>query len=1058
MTPTPSKIRFQFDDAFKDGNPVNHQGHAIKSIVDLFDGLPKKTGDIYAQYKRQRSQLQLNESDPVRNIEISTGHRLLENLRSIQLDNGLFPDERVLDGNNFTVEMETGTGKTYVYLRTILELHQKYDFKKFMIVVPSIAIRIGVIKSIEMLTDHFKATYNINIAKHSFVYDGDINTVRANLVESNDLSICVLNIQAFNKTTNKMRSAKEGEDILWDEIQYIRPIVIIDEPQKIEGGTKSKSKTLQAIEEVNPLFILRYSATHKNLYNQVYKLNSHEAYKQQLVKQIEVRTVNGIIPKDFAYIRYLDFTSDLYARIEIFTQKQGGSIRFETFKVRGNASIFDLSGGLPQYRDFRIAGDPHKHKPLIINTPAESIKLNIGRSTYEITENEAIRVQIRLAIESHFRKQDEILQKGKKIKVLTLFFVDSVAKVRDKTASGWSGSSSPARPCNQDGRGEYLRIFDEEYEKHVTGQKFKKMFQQHSGQMSFLTLPDQINKVREGYFAVDKKQNIVEIDDWDASVADEDSKVKAKSQEDIDRGIELILQKKDELISFDEPLSFIFSHSALREGWDNPNVFTICTLKHGGSEIAKKQEIGRGLRLPVDTNGVRCTDSNINQLTVIANDSFAHFADRLQKDFNDSMSFKKDEVTPEILTAALKNAGVPKDKITSQLIDTLRDELFLANIINAQNMLTKDARKIDENLTFSNPTLQEHAFNIVQKFKEVMVDKGTSKITITNGDNEVEPNGPHPYVNEADFKAMLDSLSAKLQKRTIYKLNLDKEAFITDCITELNDVLRNRKIKSTYEITTAGVTAEESGRFGITSTKTRTVESRVEDEILQRSDFELANTIMYHTSLPRFAIFRILQGIEKKILLSNQDILDMAVKLINAKLKEAKAKSVQSYEVINGCELNDKLIFEADTIHDALREEVDYYRSKPNSRRAVNKFYRTDSDGEYNFADSLDDLENENILLYTKLKKGGFVIDTPYGNYSPDWAIVCKNDNDELRLYFIVETKFEYERLSQLPPEQQDKIKFGSMHFKAVAEHMNSNVKFLWASSFERFKENAGIS
>ena len=1030
-----NKIAFQFDDK------LQYQLDAVNSVVRLFDGLPQKVGGIYEKATRIK---RLAEGDPVRNIEITTGERLRENMRAVQFDNGLYADNDVLPGNNFTVEMETGTGKTYVYLRTILELYKEYGFKKFMIVVPSVAIRIGVEKSIEMLSEHFKALpYGVDLQKHSFIYDSDNpKKVSSSFVESNDLAICILNIQAFNKTTNKIRTEDEYGQILWEDIKYIRPIIIIDEPQKIEGDKKNKSKSLQAIEEVNPLFILRYSATHKNLYNQVYKLNSYDAYKQQLVKQIEVRTVNGIIPKDFAYIRYLDFTSDLYAKIEIFSQKQGGNIKFETFKVRSNVSLYDLSGGLSQYADYRIAEDPHKLKPLKINTKTDIKELNIGRSTYEITENEAIRVQIRLAIESHFRKQADILEKGHKIKVLTLFFVDSVSKVRDN--------------ATDDGRGEYLRIFDEEYEKYISGQNFQDMFKK-SYQLTFPVenATKDVSLVREGYFAVDKNRNAVEIDDWDSSVADEETKIKAKSQEDIDRGIELILKRKDELISFDEPLAFIFSHSALREGWDNPNVFTICTLKHGGSEIAKKQEIGRGLRLPVDISGIRCTDTNINELTVIANDNFAHFADRLQKDFNDSMSFKKDEVTPEILSVTLKNAGVPIDKITPQLIEKLREELFYASIINGQDMLTKDANKIDEKVTFQDPVLCEHAIMIIKAFKENMVEKGTSKIDIKNGDNEPTPNGQHSYVSEENFKKIFTALAEKLAKRTIYKLELDKDTFIGECIKEINELLLYRKVKNIYEIATAGVTAEESGRIGISEAKTRTVDSNVEDSIIQKSDFELANTIMYHTSLPRFAIFRILSGIEKKILLSNQDILDLAIKRITYKLNEAKANSLCSYEVINGYEFDDKLIFEADSISEEMLEtEKRVYQSKESERRAVNKFYRVDSDGEYDFAENLDD--DPNVPLFTKLKKGGFIIDTPYGNYSPDWAVVYKQADGEIKLYFIVETKFAKE-WKDLTPIEQLKIKCGILHFRSVAAISSDKLKFDWVNSYDNFKEKAEV-
>ncbi len=1027
-----NKITFQFDDK------LQYQLDAVDSVVQLFRDLPQRVSGIYEPVTRIK---RLAASDPVRNIEISTGSRLLENLRAVQLDNGLYPDSDVY-GNNFTIEMETGTGKTYVYLRTILELYKEYGFKKFMIVVPSIAIRLGVQKSIEQLSEHFKAMYGIDLTKHSFVYDsGNPRNVSSSFVEANDLAICVINKDSFNKASNKLRTENEYGEILWEDIKYIRPIVIMDEPQKMQGTGKKKAETLKAIEDVNPLFTLRYSATHKQLYNQVYKLNSYDAYKQELVKHIEVRTVNGIIPKDFAYIRYLDFTGDLYAKIEIFSQKQGRGIKFETFKVRGNASLSDLSGGLPQYADFRIAEDPHKLKPLKINTKDEPIELTVGHSTYEITENEAIRIQIRLAIESHFKKQAEILRKGRKIKVLTLFFVDSVSKVRDNS--------------HDDGRGDYLRIFDEEYEKVVTGQKFKKMFERHSGQLSIFTTPDKISQVREGYFAVDKHKNAVDIEDWDSTVSDEDIKVKAKSQEDIDRGIELILKRKDELISFEEPLSFIFSHSALREGWDNPNVFTICTLKNGGSEIAKKQEIGRGLRLPVDTSGVRCTDSAINELTVIANDHFAHFAESLQKDFNDSMNFKKDEVTPDILAVTLKKAGVPNDKIQPLLIDKLREELFYAGVINAQNMLTKEANKIVDNVTFSDPTLSEHSIMIMKAFKASMVEKGTSKIEIRNGDNEPTENGTHSYFSEESFFKIFRSLAEKLSKRTIYKLDLNKDTFITECAKEINELLQYRKVKNQYEVGKAGVKADDSGRIVVGDAKTQVINSYAEDDIVAKSDFELAGIIMYHTNLPRFAIFKILWGIEKKILLSNQDILDMVISRIKYKLNEAKAAALNSYEVINGYEFDDKVIFEADSIDEAMLEaEKRVYQSRESERRALNRFYRVDSDGEYDFAESLDD--DPNVLLFTKLKKGGFVIDTPYGNYSPDWAVVYKQVDGDIKLYFIVETKMAKE-WNDLNDVEKLKIKCGSLHFKAVAATTSDVVRFDWANSYQNFKDKMGV-
>ena len=623
-----NKIVFQFEE-------LSYQEKAINSVVELFRGLPKEGSEIYSS-TRINSTLY----EPVRNKNIFTGRKLLENLREVQLENELFYDKKVED-NNFTIEMETGTGKTYVYLRTAIRLFREYGFKKFIIVVQTVAIRKGVEKSIKQLREHFKRLEGIDIGKHSFIYDSDnLGKVYTSLVEGNDLSICVMNIQAFNSSNKRIRDKKEGQvRTLWEDIGFIRPIIIIDEPQKIEGQKGKKSKSLQALDELEPLFTLRYSATHKNLYNQIYKLDSYQAYQQNLVKKIKVKTINSVVPKDYPYVRYTKFTSDLKARVEIFYQEQGGIIKFKSFDVLGNTSLEELSGGLKQYSGMYIAENPHKEKPLKITTSTGELYLKLGESNNKVDNKEAIRIQIRLAIQNHFEKQLSILKKNKLIKILTLFFIDEVAKVRDEKA--------------EDGRGEYLKIFDEEYTNILW--KYRKDIERYK---EFFPNYEEVLQVREGYFARDKKNNIVEIEDWDSSK--DEVEVKAKSQEDIDRGISLILEKKDELISFREPLSFIFSHSALREGWDNPNVFTLCTLKQGSSDIAKKQEIGRGLRLPVDTNGNRCLDTEVNELTVIANDSYENFSSALQKDFNKDRDVN--EVTADVLIKTLRKAGISDRK------------------------------------------------------------------------------------------------------------------------------------------------------------------------------------------------------------------------------------------------------------------------------------------------------------------------------------------------------------------------------------------------------------
>lgn len=1022
-----NKVVFQFEE-------LSYQEKAINSVVELFRGLPKEGSEIYSGTTKKTG---LYEKDPVRNKSIVTGNRLLENLRKVQLENELFSDNKVED-NNFTIEMETGTGKTYVYLRTAIRLFREYGFKKFIIVVPTVAIRKGVEKSIEQLREHFKRLEGIDIGKHSFIYDSDnLGKVSTNFVESNDLSICVMNIQAFNSDNKKIRKDDEYGKILWNDIKFLRPIIIIDEPQKIEGQKGKKSKSLEALDELEPLFTLRYSATHKNLYNQIYKLDSYQAYQQNLVKKIKVKTLNSNVSKDYKYIRYIKFTSDLKARVEIFYQEQGGIIKFKSFDVLGNTSLEELSGGLKQYSGMYIAENPHKEKPLkIVDTNGELLYLKVGESNNKVDSKEAIRIQIRLAIQNHFEKQLSILKKNKLIKILTLFFVDEVAKVRDEKA--------------EDGRGEYLRIFDEEYTNILW--KYRKDIERYK---EFFPNYEEVLQVREGYFARDKKNNIVEIEDWDSS-KDDDIKGKSKSQEEIDRGISLILEKKDELISFREPLSFIFSHSALREGWDNPNVFTLCTLKQGSSDIAKKQEIGRGLRLPVDTNGNRCLDTEINELTVIANDSYENFSNSLQSDFNKDRDVN--EVTADVLIKTLRKAGVSKSQITPKLVDKLKEELILNKIIDSKNILNKnidEMREALENIEFTDEVLQEYVEEIREEFIKAMSDRGTSRVEIKNGDNPDYVNDYTSLVDEEVFEEIFEGLANKLTKKTFYKCQIDDEKYIEESIVLINEELRNYTKATTVRITEASGGYEDTEEFILKKEVDSDKDIEITETVVEKSDFEIVQYIMYHTMLPRLAIFRILSGIEKRFALNSQDVLETVSQLLLTKLNETKAKNIIFYEVVDDYEIDRDRIFAMDNISEEdFDKEWKVFEAKAGKTNSMNRYYKLDSKGEKEFAKQLE--QNENILLFTKLKKGGFVIDTPYGNYSPDWAIVYRNpdedSNKKIGVYFIAESKIDKE-WNDLSGEEQDKINCGKLHFKAVSEL----VRFDWIKNYQDFKKKFGV-
>ena len=1044
------KVTFRFDDS------LQYQLDAINSTVQLFEGQDKTEGTTI--YRNSITELG---GSLERNPRLTlTQTRLLNNLNEVQFKNSLDSDY-TLNGGNYTIEMETGTGKTYVYLRTILELYKNYGFRKFIIVVPSIAIRKGVEKSIEQLNDHFKALYDgLDIKSRSFVYTSNaIGKLQDSFTSSPELSIAIMNIQAFNKDTNIIRQEREGRPVLWELLKDVHPIIIIDEPQKIEGTSRRRSSSLKAIEELAPQFILRYSATHKQLYNQIYKLGSYDAYEMGIVKKIEVKTVYGEVPKDFPYIRYVTFTGDLKAKLEIFYRDTKQGIIKKKFDVKKGDSLFELSGDLSQYKDMFVHSDPHKIEGVKIsskygqqslfdpdtssfkwgltikNGNTDTFTLIPGDCTYneELTDDTTTRIQIRIAIKNHLDKQFAILDEGKKIKALSLFFIDSVKKVRDED--------------EPDGRGQYLKIFDEEYQNLINEPKYRSAFKKYEKYFPEYT---DFLKVREGYFAKDKNGKVVEPEetsrrgDSDSSVEDS---YKAKSKEDIERGISLILEKKEELISFETPLAFIFSHSALREGWDNPNIFTICTLKHGNSDIAKKQELGRGLRLPVDISGARCLEENINWLTVIANAYYEDFAKHLQKDFNDESGFEKDSVTLRELRETLVTAGIPAEKVTPALVSELKKELKSNNVINSKDKLTGDASKISDAI-FEDETLKEHASGIRNAFVDVMKKKGSSKILIKNGDQPDIKNDPYSYLDEDSFKELLKNLTLRMKKRTYYEVDIDSEKFIIDAGKELSLLLKRPEItKQQISVTKSRLEMKDTGEAKLCEPVLNYETEEASHFQTKKTDFQIVNYIMSQTRLPRMAIQSILGELEKeeREYLRNQDILDVAATELRNLLQAAKADTVIGYHVINGYVFDERTLFESDIIDtDLLAEEKKIYQTDAKKRKALYPYYRTDSEGEYDFARYLE--EDRDVLLFTKLHKGGFVINTPYGDYSPDWAIVYRK-GDSARLYFVVETKIKKE-VSDLSGKEICKIKCGELHFKAVSD----DIKFLYAKDYQDFK------
>lgn len=1035
------KVKFQFDDS------QEHQIKAIKSTLNLFRGVGESEA-VSISNKLHRSSIQSigKDYDVYMNNDIKGTmfgeSRLLENLNEIQLENKLFLDNHVsINSPTFTIEMETGTGKTYVYLRTICELYKEYGFKKFVIVVPSIPIRMGVMKSIEMLNDDFKV-FNVELKDQTVVYDSKrIDSVRKSFLEAEDLRILVINKDAFNKSTNVFNKDNEYGYNMYDDMKDIKPIIIMDEPQKMEGTKAQASKTKEAIDGLNPLFILKYSATHKSIENLIYKLDSYESSEQKLVKKIKVNTIYNELPKDTDYVKFVSFTRDLKAKVEIFSSEQGDKSKMKTFDVTRESSLFELSGGLEQYKNINIGSNPNKEKPLHLIVNGENVYLELGEAHSSISEINTIRYQIKIAIKKHFEKQFEILELYKKgdiaepLKALTLFFIDKVKHVRDFD--------------EPDQRGMYLRIFDEEYDKYINTKLFKAKYDKYSDLLNGIY---EISKVREGYFSIDKNNNVISDDNINEKIADKEQ------DENRDRAIDLILNKKDELISFDEKLAFIFSHSALREGWDNPNVFTICTLKNGSSEIAKKQELGRGLRLPVDITGTRCRHDKVNELTVIANDTYENFAKNLQESYAEDNNFSAESVTKNELFKIFELAEID-NKDFSKKLTVFYNELVSLKVINKNGVITRDFDV--SKLKFKDDVLVQHQEELKEAFKEVMTEKGSKRVKIINGDEEQIVNERFSFVDETEFIGFYKGLFNRLKYKTVYKSNIDNAKYIEDCINTINEKMELFKKRRSLKLTTAEVIHRQAGNVELRAKPTDSTNDGGDLVVEEKSNMQLANTIMYHTNLPRLAILKIILGVKDRNALNITEVLELVIQQLKAKLVEHSSKSfleqnfeeINSYKIINDAEFTESSIFALDEVdNEILKNRVNHFKSSK-AKKSMHKYYLLDGAGEVKFANWLE--EKQEVVMFTKLKKGGFTISTPYGKYTPDWAVVYRTDeNEDPEMYFIAESKFG-KSWEQLQQEERVKINCSIVHFNTIKSEMDEfNTVANWFSSIDSFKDN----
>ena len=643
-------MKIQFD------STQEYQLQAISAVTDIFEGQPLRGGDFETSFSVAGSSIAFSEKGVGNNL-LLTEEQLLKNVQAIQERNKLsvsealepcsFPKSKETGGAgeiplNFTVEMETGTGKTYTYLRTIYELNKIYGFKKFVIVVPSVAIREGTIKNLQITHEHFQSLYNRPPV--SFVmYDSKSLPELRNFSISNTLQILVINIDSFAKDSNIINTKRESGIKPIEYIQATAPIVIVDEPQNMETVGRK-----QALYNLHPLCTLRYSATHKNLYNLVYNLNPVQAYDLGLVKQIEVDGVTADSNYNAAFIQFKGITPGkrtIKVKLGIYANDRGG-VKQKDVNCEVGADLYELSGQREIYKDGFIITNVSAQDGEI--EFANGLVIRKGQAQGGLTD-EVMKYQMKRTITAHFEKAKKLHPKG--VKVLSLFFIDRVANYREYDEDGNSNA------------GKFALWFEELYTEIAASHRFAGI------------IPFDIAEVHNGYFSQDKKGTF------------KDSNGSTKADEDI---YSLIMQRKEALLSLDTPLQFIFSHSALREGWDNPNVFQICTLNERKSDMTKRQEIGRGLRLPVDSKGARVTDKSINILTVVANETYEDFAQDLQK--------QMEKETGVSFTGKIKNA---RDKATIKR----NKELTIENFPLLYEIWQKISQKTKYNVEYSTEAL-----------------------------------------------------------------------------------------------------------------------------------------------------------------------------------------------------------------------------------------------------------------------------------------------------------------------------------------------------------------
>ena len=952
-----------------------YQTNAVEAVADCFAGQLPTSGIQYrvdpGRAKKGGQQSLLDESG-FRNSEIAlTLPQLLENIHTVQrhqnlpLSAALVNDKKTGCPINLDIEMETGTGKTYCYIKTVFELNKRYGWSKFIVVVPSIAIREGVYKSLSITAEHFLEDYGKRI--RFFIYNSKQLHNLESFSSDAGINVMVINVQAFNATGKDARRINEELDEFQsrrpiDVIKSNRPILILDEPQKMEGA-----KTLESFKGFNPLMILRYSATHKTEHNKIHRLDALDAYNQKLVKKISVRgiSVKGLSGTNaYLYLGGVEISTSKPPVVGVELEiKQKSGIKRVLRKLYKGDNLFDLSGGLDQYKGFVVA-DINANTNTLSFTNGE--ELRVGEVTGDVNEAALRRIQIREAIKAHFEKEQMLFNDG--IKVLSLFFIDSVAKYRCYDENGETS-------------GEYAQIFEEEYTSHLN---------------EVLTLDDnpyndylrgiEVSRTHEGYFSIDKKSK---------RLVDPATGKKSNETDDVD-AYDLILRKKEQLLQFAEPVRFIFSHSALREGWDNPNVFVICTLKHSDNMISRRQEVGRGMRLSVNQTGDRmdnpATVHDENVLTVVTSESYTEFVTGLQRDISESLSERPRIADEKYFTGKVFKTAAGDVEVTPQLAKQIYKYLLKNDYTDADDKITSayhDAKR-EGQLAELPPELAVHIEQVFQLIDSVFSDAQLPPID--NGRN-AKTNPLNANFDKKEFKELWNRINHK----AAYVVDFETPELIKKCVVGLDKELRVSPLQYTIqrgdqtdEATYDAVKQGESFKVMETTTESNKV------SIHSAVKYDLIGKLAEETKLTRRSIASILQEINNAVFdqfkTNPEDFIAKTSRLIN----EQKATVIVehlAYDTI--AETHSLDIFTKD------KRTLDISKTGGKLNRHIYDYVFTDSGIERTFVNELD--TSKEVVVYAKLPNG-FTIPTPVGDYNPDWAISFKEGTVK-HIYFIAETK-----------------------------------------------------